>query len=293
MKFGKLDDITGIDLSLPAIHPNTATVLSNSHGQPQAAIYTGGTMWTLKDWKGKVYAPKTPQKDFAKAYCEQFGTIELNATHYRIHPPATIKKWYDLAPDGFRFCPKFPNLITHYRQFLNCDGITDEFFTAIVEFQDKLGPCFMQLPPRMATTQAVKIQKYLATLPDDIKIHIEFRHESWFENSPEAIDTWQLLEEKGIGSVITDTSGRRDAVHMRLTSDVLILRFGGNELHASDYQRMDDWSAQIKNWLQEGLKEVYIWMHQPNSILTPEALIYFNEKLQNETGLLIKSPVLY
>jgi uncharacterized protein YecE (DUF72 family) len=197
-----------------------------------------------------------------------------------------------LITEWFRFCPKFPNLITHYRQFLNCDGITDEFLTAIVEFQEKLGPCFMQLPPRMATTQANKIQKYLQSLPNDIKIHLEFRHESWFENTPEATDTWDLLEELGIGSVITDTAGRRDAVHMRLTSDTLILRFGGNELHPSDYVRMDEWTVQIGKWIKEGLSEVYIWMHQPESILSPESLIYFGEKLQKETGLLVKSPVI-
>ncbi|MFT5183368.1 MAG: hypothetical protein ACI84C_000494 [Flavobacteriales bacterium] len=292
MKFGKLDDIEGIDFGLPLIHPSTGKVLSKSKRANTPEIYTGGTMWTLKNWKGKVYPEKTPQKDFAKAYCQQFGTIELNATHYRIHPPETIRKWYDLAPEGFRFCPKFPNLITHYRQFLNCDGITDEFLTAIVEFQEKLGPCFMQLPPRMATTQANKIQKYLQSLPNDIKIHLEFRHESWFENTPEATDTWDLLEELGIGSVITDTAGRRDAVHMRLTSDTLILRFGGNELHPSDYVRMDEWTVQIGKWIKEGLSEVYIWMHQPESILSPESLIYFGEKLQKETGLLVKSPVI-
>jgi hypothetical protein len=99
-------------------------------------------------------------------------------------------------------------------------------------------------------------------------------------DSPEVEDTWQLIEELGIGSVISDTSGRRDALHMRLTNKTLILRFGGNELDATDNYRLADWASRIKIWADLGLEEVQMWMHQPDSILTPETLILFEAELQ-------------
>ncbi|MCB0762159.1 MAG: DUF72 domain-containing protein [Flavobacteriales bacterium] len=292
MKFGKLEDISNVDFSLPEDHPFTQEVLASAKWEGGLKVFTGGTMWTIKDWKGKWYPAKTPQKDFARAYFNQFGTIELNATHYRIHPPATIRGWKEMSPPDFVFCPKFPNLISHYRQFLNCESLTDEFLTAIAAFDDQLGPSFIQLPPRMASSQAPKIRAYLKSLPRDIPIHIEFRHESWFDGNEEAEKTWELMRELAIGSVITDTAGRRDAVHMRLTSPILILRFGGCQLDPTDYTRMHDWAIRIHKWQQQGLRQVYIWMHQPESILTPETLIAFGKEIENTTGVTIKSPQL-
>lgn len=241
-------------------------------------------MWNIRAWKGKWYPEKTPIKNFGQAYCQLFNSIELNATHYKIHPPEVIRKWKSWASGDFTFCPKFPNLITHYRQFLNCEGLTDEFFEAVAEFGEMLGPCFIQLPERTAPTQAKKIQDYLMTLPRDIKIHIEFRHEDWFKDSPEVEDTWQLIEELGIGSVMSDTSGRRDALHMRLANKTLILRFGGNELDPTDNQRLTDWAQRIRSWSDQGLEEVQMWMHQPDSVLTPETLVIFEKEL-NKVGL--------
>ena len=278
MKFGKLDNIEGVDFSLPEDHPATAKVLGGQSYTPKFQL--GGTMWNIRDWKGTWYPEGTRIKDFGMAYCQIFNTIELNATHYKIHPPEIVRKWKSWADQGFTFCPKFPNLITHYRQFLNCEELTDEFLESISEFKELLGPCFIQLPERTRPSQAIKIQNYLQTLPKDIKIHIEFRHEDWFKHSPEAEDTWQLIEELGVGSVISDTSGRRDAIHMRLTNKTLILRFGGNELDLTDNQRLADWARRIKIWADQGLEEVQMWMHQPDSILTPETLILFETELQ-------------
>ena len=282
MKFGKLDHIEEVDFSLPEDHAVTSKVLD---GAPfKTKIQLGGTMWNIRPWKGTWYPEGTRIKDFGMAYCQLFNTIELNATHYKIHPPEIVRKWKSWADKGFTFCPKFPNLITHYRQFLNCEALTDEFFVAVSEFKELMGPCFSQLPERTAPTQAAKIQKYLMTLPTDVKIHIEFRHEGWFQNSPEVEDTWQLIEELGIGSVITDTAGRRDALHMRLTNKTLILRFGGNELDPTDSQRLAEWAQRIKQWSDHGLEEVQMWMHQPDSVLTPETLLIFEQEL-NKVGI--------
>ena len=277
MKFGKLESINGVDFSLPPDHSrNLATVVSTAD-QPPLSVYSGGTMWNIREWRGKWYPEKTPIKNFGQAYCKLFNTIELNATHYKIYPPETILKWKAWADADFKFCPKFPNLISHYRQFNNCEGLTDEFLHAVSHFEENLGPCFLQLPERISTKQAEKIQRYLTSLPRDIAVHIEFRHQSWFSDDPAALDTWLLMEDLGIGSVITDTAGRRDALHMRLTTDTLILRFGGNELDPSDFTRLNDWHERITSWHSSGLRAVYLWMHQPNSILSPETCQFFDK----------------
>ncbi len=79
---------------------------------------------------------------------------------------------------------------------------------------------------------------------------------------------------------------------MRMTSDTLILRFGGYNLDPSDTFRLSLWSERINQWMKLGLNHVYIWMHQYNSILTPETCILFGELLEKETGISVKVPQL-
>ena len=288
MKFGKLEQIDEINFDLPEDHPITQKFLQPQKHTLQA--FSGGTMWGIKAWKGKIYPPKTPVKDFGEAYCRQFGCIELNATHYRIHPASTIEKWANLAPKGFEFCPKWPQLITHYRRFTNSEGLTDEFLTAISAFGDKLGPVFIQLPPNYTPKYADRLMEYLASLPKDIRIAVEFRHPDWFIEEHSYI--WEFLLREGIGAVISDTAGRRDAVHMALTAPFLVLRFGGYNQDPSDFKRFDDWVDRIEKWNAGGLKSLHLLMHQPDSITTPESCIYFNAQLEKRLGIKMKTPQL-
>ncbi len=288
MKFGKLDQITDVNFELPPDHTITAKFLQGEKTPLRA--FSGGTMWGVKEWKGKVYPEKTAVKDFGAAYCQQFGCIELNATHYKIHPPSTIQKWKDLAPEGFEFCPKWPQLITHYRRFTNSEGLTDEFLEAISTFEDRLGPAFLQLPPNYTPKYAERLMGYLAGLPKDIRIAIEFRHPDWFLEEHNYI--WEFLWKEGIGAVISDTAGRRDAVHMAVTAPFLVLRMGAYDQHPSDFRRMDDWVNRIEAWNNKGLASVHLLMHQPNSFTTPESCHYFNQRLEGRLDIKMKTPQL-
>ena len=86
-------------------------------------------------------------KTWPEHYGNQFGTIEFNATHYRIYSPKKMKEWADKMPNGFKFCPKVPAIISHYRKFNNCGGPTDDFIEGLLALGSKLGPAFLQLPP--------------------------------------------------------------------------------------------------------------------------------------------------
>lgn len=290
MKFGKLDSVDGIEFILPNDHARTAANLALQR-EREKHIYMGGTMWNIPKWKGKIFPKKTKADQMGVEYCKQFSTIELNATHYKIHGPEVISKWKNFSQEtNFKFCPKFPNLITHYRRFLNCEGLTDEFLLAISHFEEKLGPSFIQLRPDYSPKYAERLMDYLKTIPEDFNLAVEFRHPKWFISTPETEAVWSLLEERKISAVISATAGRRDALHMRMTSDTLILRFGGYELHPSDHARLAQWTDRIKSWLDLGLNEVHIWMHQFNSIMTPETCILFGEMLEKETGISVKVP---
>ncbi|MCH2198216.1 MAG: DUF72 domain-containing protein [Flavobacteriales bacterium] len=289
MKYGKLDNIDGVEFIMPPDHPQTALAMPGKPAE-KLDIFVGGTMWNIPKWKGKIYPEKTPANQMMERYCEQFGTIELNATHYRIHPPTTIRKWHDGSPSDFKFCPKFPQLITHYRRFNNCEGLVDEFIQSLLAFEQKLSPSFIQLPPNFTPNEGHKLITFFKTWPRELLLSIEFRHPRWFEDEEQAEEVWAAMQEHGIGAVICDTAGRRDAMHMRSIAPWLLLRFGGYEGHPTDALRFNQWMDRIEQWKAMGLREVHLLMHQPDSILTPESCIDFALRAEERFGVEIKKP---
>lgn len=290
MDFGKLEDISGVDFSLPASHSFTAEVLAKSTSDTKAVAYVGPPIWANKDWIGKIYPSNAKDKDYLYYYTRQFNTIELNVTHYQVPTPAMIERWRSNAAQGFKFCPKWPQAISHERQLQGTDLLSKEFVDAVLPLGEFLGTTFLQLAPYFEPRQLPILTKFLKNLPPNFPISVEFRHEGWFADKTLWLATLQMLHELGVGTVISDVAGRRDVVHQSLSTPRLVLRFVGNELHPTDYKRVDAWVAQIKNWVEQGLQEVYIFVHCGENKLAPELTKYWIEQLNKEVEFNLKPP---
>ena len=116
--------------------------------------------------------------------------------------------------------------------------------------------------------------RFLDIFPHEIPLVVEVRHESFFKPTAQSEDFFELLRARNTTAVITDVAGRRDVCHMRLTNGKALVRFVGNALHPTDYQRIDSWAARIKSWLKAGLQEVYFFTHEPDNLLAPELAAY-------------------
>ena len=101
-----------------------------------------------------------------------------------------------------------------------------------------------------------------------------------------------MLREMKVGTVITDTSGRRDVLHMRLTTPVAFIRFVGNNLHPTDYKRIDDWVGRLKLWIDSGIETIYFFIHNHEELNSPELCKYTIQKLNAAKGLNIAVPKL-
>ncbi|WP_243390556.1 DUF72 domain-containing protein [Raineya orbicola] len=277
MDFGKLQDISRVDFRLPASKQANEAVLSKFPSQT-LQVWVGLPVWSQKEWVGKIYPPKAQSKDFLKYYAEQFNSIELNTTHYRIPDKATIELWKKQVNKDFHFCPKFPQPISHEKMLQNCQNLVTEFCEAISGLEENLGLSFLQLPPYFELKHLPILENFLAEFPVDIPLAVEFRHASWFkeENFEKAA---QVLERYNKSTVITDVAGRRDVLHQRITNSALMVRFVGNGLHPTDYSRLDEWIWQIGEWQKQGLQRIYFFLHEPDNILAPEIALYFIEKL--------------
>lgn len=302
MEFGKLQHIDNIDFALPPDDPVTEQLWQRLASLPRKPlqVYVGGTEWGRTSWLGRAYPLGTKPKDFLTWYSRQFNTIELNTLFYGVPAATTIRRWADAVTPGFRFCPKFPESISHTLQLSNASRETSEFVAALKGFGEKLGPSFLQLSDRFGPDKAGLLQHYVGQLPTDLAACVELRAEDWFRASGRQdgsagagsnerfgtaiFDTFQEMLERGVGTVITDVAGRRDVLHMRLTAPVAFIRFVTNSLHPTDYQRADAWVERIGSWAGKGLREVYIFVHSPEELTSPEIMKYLITRF-NERGL--------
>jgi uncharacterized protein YecE (DUF72 family) len=281
MKFGKLTDIENVDFRLPpdpAFNERFFEALPSNPAPLQ--FFTGCTGWSMKEWVGSVYPANARSKDFLRHYARQFNTIELNTTHYRIPTPETIQKWREESADDFKFCPKVPQTISHSRDLGLSDGQIALFCQSIAGLEEKLGCCFIQLPPYFDYRRLPLLESFLQRFSADIPLAVEARHESWFDN-PQPLEDWlSCLHRNGRHTVLTDVAGRRDVLHMGLASDTVLIRFVGNDLHPTDYERVDAWIERLKDWRARGLRNVYFFTHEPDNLKAPELAAYLSQKLE-------------
>lgn len=282
MKFGKLQDISKVDFSLPSNPSENDALLAQYKRAVSPKLYIGCTGWSMKEWLGKVYPEKAKAKDFLKYYAQQFNTIELNATHYRIPTSETIQKWIGETPEDFRFCPKLPQSVSHSGDLGLESGNLSRFCTIIQQLEQRLGCCFMQLPPYFGADRLGMLERFVEQFPTHIPLAIELRHESWFEQKEILQQFFQLLERKNISALLTDVAGRRDVLHLRLTNARTMIRFVGNALHPTDYERIDAWVFQLEEWTKKGLPEIYFFPHEPDNILAPDLAVYLQTSAQEK-----------
>ncbi len=292
MDFGRVpaDDLDSINFGLAAEPAFNKKILK---GKPvkDPKVYIGCAKWGRTEWVGKIYPPRTKEKDFLDHYVQHYNSIELNATHYKVYGEAGIKKWTAKAGDrDFKFCPKMFQGITHRGSLKGKDFITNEFFRGIVAFEEYLGPIFIQVSETFSPKRKEELFEFLKKLPTDLQFFMEVRHPDWFTKPDICDEFFTTLAAMNIGAVITDTAGRRDCAHMHLTLPKTFIRYVGNSLHATDYTRIDEWVGRVKYWLSKGMEELYFFMHMHDEATSPELTVYLVDKMNKELGVNLIKP---
>ncbi len=289
MDFGKIPEkeLKDTDFTLPPDPEVTTQVLTKTKKKGKTKFYVGCAKWGRKDWIGKLYPKGTKEKDFLEHYAHLFNSIEFNGFFYNLHPREQVEKWISKVPKGFKFCPKFTQSITHFKRLKDAQYEVDAFLNVIEAFGDSLGPIFLMPHPQMGMKQLPVIEDFIASLPKDMDMFLELRHEDFYKQDGYDPELYAFLKKHKRGTVITDAAGRRDCVHMHLSTPECFIRFVGNSLDKTDYERIDDWVDRIAQWVDQGLQTCYFFMHQHEELHSPELIKYFLEQLNKrvDTGL--------
>src|SRR5690606_35448875 len=246
-----------VDFTIPTDAPETAKVLGGKPAK-NLKVYVGCAKWNKKDLKN--FYPRGV-KDELQYYASHFNSIELNATFYRLFPASTFEQWYATAPKGFKFFPKFEQGISHYKRLKDVKERVDANVSRFSLLREKLGMPFLQMHNNFAPKNFDRVEEFVENWNYDTPLAMEFRHTDWFNDDETAAKLFKLLKAKKITNVLVDTAGRRDLMHMRLTTKTAFVRYVGAN-HESDYSRLDDWIKRIESWKNQGLKELYFFVHQ-------------------------------
>lgn len=265
MQFGKVADPGIIDFTLPKDAPETTRLLKASAADGPFEVYVGCAKWNKTDLKG--FYPKGT-KDELTYYATQFNSIELNATFYGMPDFKQVETWREKAPSDFKFFPKLTNTISHFKRLIDVQAPVEEFCNAISAFDEKLGMAFLQLHDNFKPKDFERLKKVLEQFPKGIPLAVEVRNEEWFSNKDASKAYTTLLTDLGVTNIIVDTAGRRDMLHMHLTTPVAFVRWVGAN-HPTDKDRLDDWMVRIKKWRREGLQKLYFFVHQNVELESP------------------------
>ncbi|SHI50391.1 Uncharacterized conserved protein YecE, DUF72 family [Mesonia phycicola] len=286
MKFGKVEDPGSIDFLLPKDHIQTKKILQTYESKTFNNVSVGCAKWNRKDLKN--FYPRGTKEELTY-YSQQFNSIELNATFYRMWTIEQFQTWRDKTVEDFKFFPKVPRLISHIKRLVDADDLVTDYTANLLGLGEKLGMVFLQMPENFHPKWIDRLPPFFEKWPNEIPLAFEVRHQDWHLDSEISDRFNAILKEHHITNVITDSAGRRDLLHMRLTSDTAFIRYNGAN-HPSDYTRLDDWVDRLEEWYNLGLKNVYFFVHQNLEEASPLLSAYFINKLNERFNLSIKIP---
>ena len=139
-------------------------------------IRVGTSGWSYPEWRGTLYPTGTAAGNYLKIYAENFDTVELNNTFYRMPQAKMMISWAEKTPPGFLFAVKAWRAIVHANE-PDAAHIRD-FFAAADHLGDKLGPILFQLPPNR-DVNTPWLENLIAALPTGYRYVFELRDPRW------------------------------------------------------------------------------------------------------------------
>ena len=75
-------------------------------------VRIGCSGWNYRHWRGAFYPERLAVKRWFAFYAEQFDTVEINNSFYRLPTAAIFDAWRDQAPPGFCYAVKANRFLT-------------------------------------------------------------------------------------------------------------------------------------------------------------------------------------
>ena len=241
-------------------------------------IRIGTSGYHYKHWRGSFYPQKISSHEMLDFYSQQFDTVELNNSFYRLPTEGAFDNWRQSTPDDFVFAVKASRFLTHQKKLKDPENALENLLLRASRLSAKLGPILFQLPPKWQVNPG-RLEALLEALPRHLRYTFEFRDLTWIR--PE-IDN--LLARFGIAFCIYELAGYRSP--LTVTADFAYVRLHGpglgkyQESYSTD--RLRRWSKQVEEWAKD-LAAIYIYFDNDQAGYAAQNALEL-KRLVNGTG---------
>lgn len=212
-------------------------------------LRVGTSGYSYKQWKGSFYPEKLPDKKMLSFYAQQFSTVEINHSFYRMPTENVLLQWAKTVPEGFRFALKANQQITHIQRLRGCESTLKRFLevASVLNDGDHLGPILVQLPPNFKFDRPL-LEDFLALRPPAFAFAFEVRHPSWYTE-----ETYAVLHQHDTALCLSETD-------KQTPPDVLTAGFTYARLRLENYtpKQLTAWRKRFDAWLGQGV-DVYAY----------------------------------
>jgi uncharacterized protein YecE (DUF72 family) len=222
-------------------------------------IRIGTSGWNYASWRGVLYERGVAQRRWLERYAEEFDTVELNASFYRLPSAEQFASWKDRTPRGFAFAVKGSRFITHIKRLRGAEAAIATFCEHTRALGRKGAVVLWQLPPNLAC-DVDQLAAFCRLLPKGRtrRQAIEFRHASWY-----VPEVYELLRRRGIALVLPDSAvdPSMTAGEVRHTAAFSYVRFHFGRGAGGSYteRQLERWAEKITAWRR--VRDVYVYFN--------------------------------
>lgn len=264
--------------------------------------HLGCPVWGHAAWTGTLFTRDAGSEDFLRQYATVFNAVEGNTTFYGLPRPATVERWRDDTPPGFRFCFKFPRRITHELKLVEARDEIAAFLEIMAPLRDRLGPSMLQLPPSFGAADLPALDACLASLPPSLQVAVELRHPTFFSGGADEARLDAILRDRGADRVIFDARGLHESdateplvqaarerkprlpVRLTVTGRRPLVRFVAHSEIEANRWLLKGWADQLAGWIESGL-EPYVFVHAADELHAPVLARMLHEILSHRLDL--------
>jgi uncharacterized protein YecE (DUF72 family) len=164
-------------------------------------VWIGTSGWQYRDWRGTFYPRELAVEGWLEAYAARFTTVESNTAFYRLPERATFAAWAARTPDDFVMAVKVSRYLTHIKRLAGPVEPVERFIDRVAGLGRKLGPVLLQLPPQLRAN-VDRLEATLDCFPAGIRVAVEFRHPSWFND-----EVRRILTDRSVALCLADRRG--------------------------------------------------------------------------------------
>ena len=239
----------------------------------RAQVRVGCSGWEYRHWRGDFYPVGIPKAAWFDHYAEQFDTVEINNTFYRLPEAATFARWAARAPSGFRYAVKASRFLTHLKKLKDPEAPVQRLFDRMRPLRTHLGPVLYQLPPNFKL-DCERLEHFLQVLPTDVLHVVEFRDPSWY-----AEEVSSLLETHNVARCLHDMKGSSTGQE-RVGPFVYVRFHGATGTYNGSYTdaRLERWADWLAGQRRDGI-DVYVYFnndvggHAPRNAMSLRRLV--------------------